>query len=152
MGMTIGELAALCERAGLRHHLDPEELVIRVVLVTPRYVNARGEPLAILQIEAPDSGNRCRVVLERVCPVGRTPADTWLAAMRCLGDLPFVRLEDDSASRSLRLVADIPVEDGAVTIRQLCVLCDGVVAAAEAVQAAVGRHRGRIARSKREAA
>ena len=152
MGMTIGELSAICERAGLRHHLDPEELVIRVVLVTPRYVNARGEPLAILQIEAPDSGNRCRVVLERVCPVGRTPADTWLAAMRCLGDLPFVRLEEDLASHSLRLVAEMPLEDGAVTMRQLCALCDGIVAAAEAVQAASGRRRGRIPPAKRDAA
>ena len=152
MGMTIGELSAICGRAGLRHHLDPEELVIRAVLATPRSINARGERLAILRIETPDSGNRCRVVLERVCPVGRSPAGTWLSATRCLADLPFVRLEDDPGSRSLRLVAEMPVEDGAVTIGQLCALCDGVVAAAEAVQAAVGRHRGRIARSKRDAA
>lgn len=151
MGTTIGELSAICGRAGLRHHLDSDELVICAVLVTPRYLSARGERLAILRIEAPDSGNRCRVALERVCPVGRSPAGTWLAAARCLGDLPFVRLEDDPASQSLRLVAEMPVEDGAVTMRQLCALLDGVVAAAEAVQAAVTRH-GRITGADEEAA
>lgn len=137
MAVTIGELAELCAAGGLRHHLDAEEGTIRVVFVTRDYVNARGERLAILRIEAVEGGTRCRVVLERAFATGRRAAATCLAICEATGDVPLVRIEHDRASRSLRLVAELAIEDGTVTARQLFALIDGLVEAAEAGQRAI---------------
>jgi hypothetical protein len=143
MAVTIGDLARLCLRGGLRHHLDAEEEAIRVVLVTKSYLNARRERLAIIRIEVAEAGGRCRVVLERAFAGGRNPAATCLRICRAMSDVPFVRLEPDDASRSLRLVAEMPIEDGQMTTRQLCGLIDGVVLAAEAGQQSLAaRKRG----------
>ena len=137
MAVTIGELAELCAAGGLRHHLDAEEGTIRVVFVTRCYCNARGERLAILRIEAADGGAQCRVVLERAFATGRRVAATVLTVCDATGDLPFVRLEHDATNRSLRLLAEIPLEDATMTARQLFALLDSVVEAAEAGQRAL---------------
>jgi hypothetical protein len=137
MAVTIGELGELCAAGGLRHHLDAEEGTIRVVFVTRDYVNARGERLAILRIEVVEGGTQCRVVLERAFATGRRAAATCLAICEATGDVPLVKIEHDRASRSLRLAAAMPVEDGAVTARQVCALVDGLVEAAEAGQRAL---------------
>jgi hypothetical protein len=137
MAVTIGELAELCSAGGLCHHLDAEEGAIRVVFVTHDYVNARGERLAILRIEVFEGGTRCRVVLERAFATGRRAAATCLALCEATGDQHLVRIEHDQANCSLRLAAAMPVEDGAVTPRQLFSLIDGLVHAAEAGQQAL---------------
>lgn len=152
MAVTIDELATLCGVAGLRHHLDAEEGVVRVVLVTKCYVNPRAERLAIMRIEAAEAGTRCRVALERAFALERRAAATCLALCRATSDVPLVRLEHDEASRSLRLVAEMPIEDGQVTPRQLCALIDGVVAAAEAGQQALATRKRGSAAPGREAA
>ncbi|MFM7136980.1 MAG: hypothetical protein ACKO1M_07915 [Planctomycetota bacterium] len=144
MAVTIGELADRCAAAGLRHHLDAADQAIRVALVTRAYVNARAERLAIVRVEATGHGTHCRVVLERAFATGRHPAATCLAICDATGDVPFVRVEHDATSHSLRLVAELPVEDGTMTPRQLFALIDAVAAAAEAGQAAIAaRRRGR---------
>jgi hypothetical protein len=143
MAVTVGEFAKLCAAGGLRHHHDAQEGVVRVVLVTKCYVNPRGERLAIVRIEAADAGARCRVVLERAFAGGQRPAATCLAVCQATSDVPFVRIEHDQASRCLRLVAGLPIEDGQVTARQLFALVDGIVAAAEAGHRALAaRKRG----------
>lgn len=142
MAVTVGELAALCEAGGLRHHLDAEEGVIRVVLVTRWYCNARGERLAILRIEAADRGMRLRVMLDRAFATEGNPAAVCLAVCEATGDVPCVRLEHDALSHSLRLAAEMPVEDAHVSARQLFALIDHVVAAAEAGQRALASRAG----------
>lgn len=152
MAATIADLVRLCVRGGLRHHLDTEEGVIRVVFVTKSYLNARKERLAIIRIEAAEAGARCRVVLERAFAGGRNPAATCLKVCRATSDVPFVRLELDDASHSLRLVAEMPIEDGQLTTGQLCGLIDGVVAAAEAGQQALAGRKRSSQAADREAA
>lgn len=142
MAVTIGELAGLCEAGGLRHHLDAEQGVIRIVLVTRCYCNARGEQLAIIQLEAADRGTRVRVALERAFATEGSPAGTCLTICHATSDVPFVRVEHDEPSRSLRLVAEMPVEDASVSTRQLFALVDHVVAAAEAGQWALASDAG----------
>jgi hypothetical protein len=153
MAVTIGDLATLCVAGGLRHHVDAEEETIRVVFVTRDYVNARGERLAILRIETAEHGRRCRVVLDRAFATGRRAAAICLAACDATRDVPLVRLEHDATSRSLRLVAEMPVEDGTVTARQLFALVDHVVEAAEAAHPTTLAARGGGSKpSPREAA
>lgn len=152
MAVTIGELVELCAAGGLRHHLDADEGVIRVVVATRDYVNARGERLAILRIEAVEGGTRCRVVLERAFATGRRAAATCLTVCEATSDVPLVRIEPDARGRSLRLGAELPVEDGTMTPRQLFALIDSVAEAAEAGQRAI-ISRGKGSRSSsREAA
>lgn len=131
MAVTLAELAGLCRGGGLRHHLDAEEGVIRVVFVTSDYRNAREERLAIMRIELLEHGTRCRVSLERAFATGRDVAASCLAICEATSDVPFVRLEHDATSRSLRLVAELAVEDAKLTTRQLFALVDSVVDAAE---------------------
>lgn len=131
MAVTLGELAALCRSGGLRHHHDAAEGVILIVLVTRDYRNARDELLAIVRISTPESGTRCRVELERAFATGRDAAATCLAICEATHDVPFVRLEHDATTRSLRLVAELAIEDGTLTRRQFFALIDCVVEAAE---------------------
>lgn len=136
MAVTIGQLAKLCARGGLPHHLDDEQGLIRVVIATRDYVNARSERIAIIRLETADDGTRCRAVLERAFATTRRPAATCLAVCEAIGAVPFVRIEHDAASGSLRLVAEMPVEDARVSLRQIGALLDSVIEAAETAQRA----------------
>lgn len=151
MPATIDMLSQLLSSAGLRHHVDAEDGMIRVVFVTRHYLSARSERLAILRVEVADGGCLCRVVLERAFATGSDHAGTCLTVCEALGDVPLVRAEPDPQGRSLRLVAELAVEDATPTPRQLFALLDAVVEGAEAGQAAV-KSRGRDATARREAA
>jgi hypothetical protein len=151
MPISVEMLSHLLSSSGLRHHVDAEDRTIRMVFVTRRYLNARSERLAILRVEAADGGSLCRVVLERAFAGGLCIATTCLAACEAVADVSLVRVEPDAAGHSLRLVAELAVEDGNVTQRQLFALLDAVVEGAEAGHAAVTAS-GRDAAASREAA
>lgn len=142
MAITIGRLSRLLSSGGIRHHVDLDEGVIHVVFVTRCYDNRRGERLAILRVAVAEEGCTCRVSLEQAFAAGKTAAQTCLALCRGCNGAVSVALEEDTASRTFRLVAAVPVEDGRLTLRQLGAVLDSVVAAAEAgteALASVGR-------------
>jgi len=156
MATTLSACAKLLARAGIRHHLDAEQQVLRAVFVTREYENPRGEKLAIVQIEAPDDGSRCRAVLARAFAATRDPAAACFAACRLAADTPLVGVECDANDAALRLVVETVVEDGRLTQRQLLAMLDSVVLAAEtwhaSLRAAVGRGRSHRPRATRSAA
>lgn len=123
--------ATLLAREGVRHHVDVTEGVVRTVFVTRHYRNPRGERLAIVRIDTPDDGRRCRVSLPRAFPANADPAGTCLALCRLAADTPAVGVELD-AEEGVRLVVETIVEDGRLTPLQLVSMIDRVVAAAEA--------------------
>ncbi len=150
MSVTIESLSTMLSGGGIRHHVDGEEQVIRVALVTGRYRNLRAERLAILQIAVPDSGERCRVSLERAFASDRELAAICLTLCRAIAAVPLVRVECGPTGHTLCLAAELAVEDAAVSPRQLFALIDRVVEAAEAGQAAIAANpntrRGAAAR------
>lgn len=137
MPVTIQDLSSLLGSGGIRHHVDETERSIRVVIVTRRYRNPRAEGLAILRIDAADEGNRCRVSLDRAFAPARRVAALCLDLCRALADVPLATVAYDAATRAVQLRAEVPVEDGSITPRQLFALLDAVVEAAEAGQAAI---------------
>jgi hypothetical protein len=145
MPVTIETLSQQLSAGGVRHHMDVEEQAIRVVFVTRRYVSPRSEKLAIIRVTAAEKGTLCRVALERAFMGGPRMADTCLAVCEALAGVPLVRVEHDATCDWLRLAAELPVEDGELTLRQAFALLDAVVAGAEAGQAA-------LAAARREAA
>jgi len=142
MAVTIKQLASALAAGGIRHHVDVDDHVIRVVFVTKRYLNPRGERLAILQLEATDGGNTCRASLPRSFPAGSALPDRCLSLCQALADVPLARLEHDPASDTLQLTAELPVEDGELTPRQVFALLDAIVEAAEAGEAALRGSEG----------
>jgi hypothetical protein len=116
----------------VRHHVDREQGAIRVVFVTRNYHNLRGERLAIVRIDTPDAGHRCRVVIERAFPVGGEADVTCGRLCRLAAATPLVGVEFDADGEDLRLVAEMPVEDGTLTPLQLLSMVDRLVEAAEA--------------------
>ena len=136
MAFRLECCAEILSKDGVRHHVDAEQNVIRMVFVTRHYRNLRGEKLAIAQIAAPDDGRRCRVTIERAFAPGPNVAATCLALCQAASDTPLVGVEFDADCENLRLVAEIVVEDGGLTRRQLLSMVDSVVEAAEAWQAA----------------
>lgn len=150
MPVTTGHLASLLASSGIRHHADVEQGVIRVVLVTRRYLNLRSERLAILEVRAIDAGNRCRVSLAPAFRAGRLVAEDCVTLCGAAGAV--VAVEPDEGSGLLSLAAEMPIEDGTVTARQLAALIDAVVAAAEAGQAAIASNRGAAGERPRDAA
>jgi len=132
----LSHCTEILSKERVRHHVDVEHNVIRMVFVTRRYRNLRGESLAIAQIAAPDDGRRCRVTIERAFAPGPNAAATCLALCRAAFDMPLVGIEFDADCENLRLVAETVVEDGGLTRRQLLSMVGSVVEAAEAWQAA----------------
>jgi len=132
MPTSLRECAQALAAEGVRHHVDVEEQAIRVAFLTRHYRNLRGERLAIVRIEAPDEGHRCRVSIERAFAVGEDPAAACERLCRLAAAMPLVGVEFDADREDLRLVAEIPVEDGTLSRLQLLSMVDRVVEAAEA--------------------
>lgn len=134
MAISLAQLSDLLSRAGLRHHVDHEEDAVHLLLVTRRYVNARGERLAIVRLTVADEGRLCRATIERAFAAGPDLAAACLAACGAVADVPLAGIEHDRVTNSLRLVSEIAVEDAALTPAQLGAVIGGLVAGAEAVQ------------------
>lgn len=139
MAFSLACCAEILSKGRVRHHVDAEQNVIRMVFVTRHYQNIRGEKLAIAQIAAPDDGRRCRVTIERAFAPGADAAATCLALCRAASDTPLVGIEYDAECENLRMVVEAVVEDGGLTRRQLLSMVDSVVEAAEVWQAATVR-------------
>ncbi len=153
MATNLVRCVEILSAEGVRHHLDEEQAVIRVAFVTRSYENLRGERLAIVRIETPDDGSRCRVAIERAFDVDGDPAAACLRFARFAADTPLVGFEFDAVVEDLRLVAEMPVEDGELTSLQLVSLIDRIVEAAECWHAAAGfEEAGRSHRDRPEAA
>jgi hypothetical protein len=131
MPMSLFRCATILSRDGVRHHVDPEEAAIRAVFVTRTYRNPRGERLAIVRIETPDDGYRCRVTIERAFAVGPDAAMTCLTLCRMAADTPLVGIEYDEPAEDLRMVIEAVIEDGELTRLQLLSMVDRLVEAAE---------------------
>ncbi len=137
MPMTLSRCAAILKQDGVRHHVDTADGTIRAVFVTRHYRNPRGERLAIVQLDTPDDGYRCRAVIQRAFAPGPDVAATCLALCKMAADTPLVGVEYDESMESIRMVIEAVVEDGELTRLQLLSMVDRLVEAAEAWQVAI---------------
>lgn len=142
MPMSLKRCAEILKRESVRHHVDHEEQAIRIAFVTHSYRNLRGEKLAIVRLEAPDDGHRCRASIERAFSSAGDVAATCLAACRLAAETPLVHAEFDADFENLRMVVETVVEDGDLTPLQLMSMIDRLVEAAEEWQAAMVASRG----------
>jgi hypothetical protein len=131
MPFSLNACAELLSQSRVRHHVDAEQSLIRVVFVTRDYRNLRGERLLIAQIAVPEDGQRCRVTIERAFAAGADAAATCLALCQAAADTPLVGIEYDADQENLRMVVETTIEDGGLTRRQLLSMLDAVVGAAE---------------------
>ena len=150
MPISLSQCSQLLALDGVRHHVDVGEGVIRAVFVTRQYKNLRGEKLVIMHIETPDEGHRCRVSIPRAFAADGDVAATCLSLCRLAADTPLVAVEYDADFEDLRLVVEVPVEDGTLTGLQLLSMVDRCVEAAEIWATAiasvpVGRRKRRAA-------
>lgn len=139
MAFSLSCCAEILSKERIRHHVDVEQDVIRVVFVTRHYRNLRGEKLAIAQIAMPDAGRRCRVTLERAFAPGPDAATLCLALCCAAAATPLVGVEFDPDCENVRMVVEAVVEDGGLTRRQLLSMVDSLLGAAEVWQAVVER-------------
>lgn len=131
MAVSLNRCAAHLTGAGIRHHHDAEQDVIRVVRLTCEYRNVRDENMVILQITTPDEGRRCRVTIERAFRAGENTASIYRELCRAAADTPLVGVEFDAEFDNLRMVVEAVVEDGELTRQQLVAMIDSLAAAAE---------------------
>lgn len=148
MATTLSRCARMLTDDGVRHHVDHEQGVLRAAFVTRHYRNSRDEKLAIVQIDTPDEGHRCRAVLLRAFPPGDDPAATCLRLCQLAADTPLVGVEI-AADEDLRLVIETVVEDGRLTRLQLLSMVDRLVEAAEAWHLALAAAPGCTPRGRR---
>lgn len=152
MATSLHQCAAMLARAGIRHHVDDEQAVIRLVFVTRQYRNLRGERLLIATLETPDDGRRCRVALRRAFAADGDVAATCLAMCRLAADTPLVAAEFDAECEDLRMVVETVVDESALGSANLLAMIDALVVAAECWATAIDdmrlpgdRHRLRTA-------
>ena len=146
MPTRLLQCAAILTRDGVRHHVDADEGAIRAVFVTRQYRNPRGERLAIVRIEVPDDGCRCRVSIQRAFAVGPDPAATCLVLCRMAADTPLVGIEYDEPAEDLRMVIEAVIEDGELTRLQLLSMVDRLVEASEVWHTALNATAAPLAR------
>lgn len=131
MPTSLSRCGHLLADAGIRHHVDDEQSVIRLAFVTRHYRNPRGERLAIVRVETPDEGRRCRVSIERAFAVA-ADADVLCGRLcRMAAATPLVGVEFDAEQADLRMVAEAPVEDADLSPLQLLAMVDRLIEAAE---------------------
>ena len=131
MPTSVSQCAQALADEGVRHHVDHEQQAIRVAFVTRHYRNLRGERLAIVRIETPDGGHRCRVSIERAFAPGPDADAACGLLCRLAADTPLLGVEFDADHEDLRIVAEMPVEDGTLSRLQLLSMVDRLVEAAE---------------------
>lgn len=148
MATSLSQCAKFLAREGVRHHVDAEEGAIRVVFVTRRYRNPRGERLLIVRIETPDEGHRCRVSIPRAFAAGSAPTARLATLCGLAARAPLVGVEFDDHTEDIRIVAEMPVEDARLTQLQLFTVVDRVAAAAEAWHGRLTTGTGRRPRRK----
>ena len=104
MPTSVEECASFLRRLKMRHHVDREQALIRLVFVTHGYRNLRDEKLVIVEVETLDEGQRVRACIPRAFAPGGDPAAVCLAACRLAADTPLVGVEFDAECEDLRLV------------------------------------------------
>jgi hypothetical protein len=141
MPVDLKQCAEMLAAEAVRHHVDEEEQAIRIAFVTRSYRNLRGEKLALVRLETPDGGHRCRASIERAFACGGDIATTCMR-MTCLAaGTPLVHAEYDADFENLRMVVETIVEDGSLTQLQLMSMIDRLVEAAEVWHASMeSRH------------
>jgi hypothetical protein len=139
MPVTLKHCAKILAAESVRHHVDEEEGVIRIAFVTRSYRNLRDERLAIVRLETPDDGCRCRASIERAFACGASISATCLALASLAAATPLVHAEYDADFENLRLVVETVVEDGSLTRLQMMSMIDRLVEAAESWYTAFGQ-------------
>ena len=147
MPVNLKRCSEILAEESVRHHVDHEEKAIRIAFVTHSYRNLRGEKLAIVRLETPDDGHRCRASIERAFPGDGDVAATCLAVCRLAAETPLVHAEFDADFENVRMVVETIVEDGDLTPLQVMSMIDRLVEAAEAwcVGMNAGHETGRTA-------
>ena len=131
MPVSLKECSRLLTLESVRHHVDDDEEAIRIAFVTRSYRNLRGEKLAIVRLETPDDGHRCRASIERAFACGDDIAATCMLVACLAADTLLVHAEYDADFENLRMVVETVVEDGTLTPLQLMSMIDRLVEAAE---------------------
>ena len=139
MPWTLEDCAAALGQTELRYHYDEAEQAIRLVFVTSRYRNRRGEHLAVVTVTTPADGQRLRLSIERAIEVGNDPAAACLAACQFAAAMPLVGVEYDADFDNLRLVVETVLQDGLPTPLQLCTMVNKLIDAAEIWSAVADR-------------
>ena len=132
MPVTLKHCAKILAPESVRHHVDEEEGAIRIAFVTRAYRNLRDERLAIVKLETPDDGCRCRASIERAFSCAGSIPATCMAVAGLGAATPLVHAEYDADFENLRLVVETVVEDGSLTTLQVMSMIDRLVEAAEA--------------------
>lgn len=142
MSISLEQCVEILGQEGIRHHVDPAENALRIVFLTHRYQNLRGEKLAIVRLETPDDGTRCRVSIERAFACDGDAATVCQKACSLAAVTPLVNAEFDADFENLRLVVETVVEDGTMTPLQLMSMVDRLVEAAETWHVSMHDARG----------
>lgn len=131
MSALLAAHARLLVRSGIRHHVDRDEGVIRIVFLTRCYRNLRGERLAIVTLAATADGRACHASIERAFAVGDDPAATCLTACRLARQTPEVAVVVDHDATSISIGVSTIVEGSRLTAPQLLAMIDTLVMTAE---------------------
>lgn len=131
MPITLTQCAEILAGEAVRHHVDDDEQAVRIAFVTRKYRNLRGERLAIVRLETPDNGYRCRASIERAFACEGDMAAICMTACELAAATPLVSVEFDQPCENLRLVVETAVEDGTLTPLQVMSMVDRLVEAAE---------------------
>lgn len=131
MPALLAVCGRLLTRAGIRHHLDADEGVIRLVFVTRAYRNPRGERFAIVTLTPSDDGNACHASIKRAFAAGADPAATCLTACRLARTANGIEVTYDEAADAMSIGVSTVLEGARPTPRQLMAMIDRLVTTAE---------------------
>lgn len=131
MALRIEDLAGLLGQCGMRHHVDAEQGVIRVVFVTETYRNLRDERLAIVTLATSEEGRLVRGTIERAFACGSDAERACAVFCRMAADTPLVGVEYDPDGDNLRMVVESCLEDASATSQQVLAMLGRLVSAAE---------------------
>ena len=142
--VNILRCSAILSVAGIPHHHDSEEEVIRMLFITTRYRNRRGEKLLVMSLAVSADGCHYRLWVPQPFGTDRHSTATYMSLRQLACESLLFRVERDAESWGVRMLCEMPCGNSECVSHKLETTIRCLIAASETWANAV-RSRKKVA-------
>jgi len=142
--VNLWRCSAILSVAGIPHHHDLEEEVIRMLFITTRYRNRRGEKLLVMSLAVSADGCHYRLWVPQPFGTDRHSTATHMSLRQLACESLLFRVERDAESWGVRMLCEMPCGNSAFVSHKLDTTIRCLITASETWANAV-RSRKKVA-------
>ncbi len=138
--MNLWRCSAILSVAGIPHHHDTQEEVIRMLFITTRYRNTRGEKLLVMSLAVSADGCHYRLWIPQPFGADRHSTATHMSLRQLPGESLLFRVERDAESWGVRMLCEMPCGNSEFVSHNLETTIRCLIAASETWATAIRGH------------